>query len=85
MRQKKIQRCSVLFCNHERTWIWQPAGPSTDSLCFVLPGSHYRGFAAIPLCDDHKQAIERGIAKVITYHGQNYVYVANKLEPVLNA
>jgi hypothetical protein len=82
-----MAKCAVIFCEQERTWVWQPAGPSEQTLCFVLPGSHYRGFAVIPVCDACKQALERGMEKVIVYHGQPYRYCAheNTLETLLNA
>jgi hypothetical protein len=73
-----MQYCAVVFCERARVWLWQPAGPSDDLLCFMWPGSHYRGFAAIPVCNEHKQALTRGISKVVTYHGQNYVYTPEK-------
>ncbi len=82
-----MTRCAVIFCDQERTWIWQPDGPSEEILSFVLPGSHYRGFAAIPVCDDCRKALMRGIEKVIVYHGQTYRYCAQekKVESIRNA
>jgi Uncharacterized conserved protein len=82
-----MAKCAVIFCERERTWIWQPAGPSEQTLCFVVPGSHYRGFAAIPLCEECKQAVERGIEKVIVYHGTTYRYCAQEgeVKTILNA
>jgi hypothetical protein len=73
-----MQYCAVVFCERERVWLWQPAGPSDDLLCFVDPGEKDRGFVAIPVCDEHKQALARGISKVITYRGQNYIYAPEK-------
>lgn len=47
---------------------WQPFGPDDKIASFTTIGSHYRGFAAIPICDTCKTAVETGTPGVIFTH-----------------
>jgi len=42
---------------HEAIYAWQPFGPGDDYNCFTSPGSHYRGFPVIKVCDDCRTRI----------------------------
>ena len=53
-------------------WMWQPCGPAETVASFTLPGSHYRGFVAVRICDSCKEAIERGEPREFTYRGRRF-------------
>lgn len=43
-------KCQI--CKHaDAEWSWQPWGPDESPLSFTLPGSHYRGFPVVKVCD----------------------------------
>lgn len=50
-----MKRC--VSCKQEADYIWQPFGPG-EIMIFAAPGFHYRGFAALPLCDACKVRLE---------------------------
>ena len=57
----------------DREWTWQPFGPDESPLCFTLPGSHYRGFPAIPVCGFcQREKIEMGEVVFFRYKGVEY-------------
>ena len=64
----------------ERSWTLQPFGPD-DGPTFTLPGSHYRGFAAIACCDGCKATIERGEAVFFSYRREPYILHDGKVTP----
>lgn len=75
---KKCQICK----QNERTWTWQPFGPDESPTgSFSVPGSHYRGFPTIGVCDDCKENIENGVETHYTYRGQEYI--VNKKETAM--
>ena len=43
-------RCQICKSN-EVDWSWHPFGPGESYDCFSTPGSHYRGFPTIKVCD----------------------------------
>jgi hypothetical protein len=47
----------------------QPFGPD-EQIVFTTPGSHYRGFPAIGVCDSCKQNIQAGRGATFRYRGQ---------------
>lgn len=49
---------SCKFCEQNADWAWQPFGPGESPFSFTTLGSHYRGFAVIKICNDHKIKIE---------------------------
>ena len=61
---KTVAKCQCCKTN-PHSWIWQP---ELDSWC--LPGSHYRGFATIKLCDECRERYEDG--EIITIAGTAY-------------
>jgi hypothetical protein len=69
-----MSKCAVCK-TQERTWTWQPWGPGEGSV-FTLPGSHYRGFAAIPVCDGCKQDIDAGQSVTFTYRRHQHTVAA---------
>jgi hypothetical protein len=79
-----MRHCAVVLCHHAQTWTWQPAGPSAERLCFVGPGAHARGFAAIPVCDTCKHALEGGISLVLVYQDHSYMYTPSEGIAVLD-
>ncbi len=69
-----MTKCAVCK-TAEREWTWQPWGPGEGHV-FTTPGSHYRGFAAIPVCDACKERIEAGAAVTFTYKRQQFTVAA---------
>lgn len=69
-RTMKCQICK----QHDRDWSWQPLGPDDSPYTFALPGSHYRGFPVIGVCDWCKAKIERKEAVSFIYRGQRVVF-----------
>jgi len=70
------QSCKV----NRKLWMWQPWGPSPDSLCFSIPGSHYRGFPAFSLCDSCKGMVESGAYITLIYKKTLYGWDGASLE-----
>ena len=61
-------------CKHgTRDWAFQPFGPD-EHVTFTTPGSHYRGFAVIGICNDCKARIESGDLVRFTYKGRQFEY-----------
>ncbi len=49
-------RCRI--CRVERAeWAWQPCGPGIV-MCFMLLGSHYRGYPVVKVCDSCKRKLQ---------------------------
>jgi hypothetical protein len=65
-------KCAV--CNEKQAeWSWQPWGPDEDhKQAFMLPGSHYRGFSVVKVCDCCKERIQNGEAVEVKYRGKAY-------------
>ncbi len=75
-------KCQVCARN-DVEWSWQPAGPGEDARCFTLPGSHYRGFPVVKVCDHCKQRIEYGKTLLhFMYKDQTYRYYDGQIEKV---
>lgn len=53
----KCQLCKQVA---EITASWQPFGPDESIRCLTAPGSHYRGFPVLKVCQDCEQAISSG-------------------------
>lgn len=53
-----MRACSICHA-HEVVWTMQPNGPGED-IVFTTPGSHYRGFMAVNVCDECHNAVNRG-------------------------
>ena len=66
-----MARCQVCTERHEAAWAWQPFGPGGVD-CFVLPGSHYRGFPVIKVCDAVKERFQAGETVSVRYRGHLY-------------
>jgi len=60
------------------TWTMQPFGPDDERITFTLPGSHYRGFPAIGVCDACKQLVQAGQRVAFVYKHVYYVVQENK-------
>lgn len=71
-----MTKCQVYQCKNQSTWTWQPCGPAETPNCFVLPGNHYRGFAAIHICDDCKEKYEN--SNNLTFSYKNQLFTADK-------
>ena len=63
-------------CENEAIWAWQPFGPD-DAVegTFALPGSHYRGWPAVPCCDYHKERIQRGQGGKFRCKGKDFEHL----------
>ena len=58
-----MKHCAITGCRNAVAWTWQPNGPDDDmrsGFAFCSPGWHTRGFAAVPVCDEHKAVIQAG-------------------------
>lgn len=75
-----MPKCQVCQ-KQERSYTWQPFGPGEGPLTFTLPGSHYRGFPTVAVCDDCKAEIETGNAVVFNYRGTPYYCHMNQVGP----
>jgi hypothetical protein len=83
-RQRGINMKCAVCKNAERDWTWQPFGPGSHPLDFTVPGSHYRGFPAIPVCQFCKQErIEAGETVTFVYKRQGWVYKVEMSCPTL--
>jgi hypothetical protein len=69
MKMEKCQICKV----NQSSWIWQPFGPAEDAFLFTFPGSHYRGFPAIKVCDDCRGIIQKNEPVDFYYKGRHYI------------
>ena len=65
-------RLCAICKQYERAWTWQPFGPDDGFLCFTLPGAHYRGFAAIAVCNTCKNLLETGETVTFTHKRQRH-------------
>ena len=59
---------------NEKIWAWQPFGPDASPLCFMVAGSHYRGWPVIKVTNDEKEQIERGERFTFKYNYTQYVF-----------
>jgi hypothetical protein len=55
------------------SWAWQPFGPGKTPDTFTLLGSHYRGFTVVAVCDDCKNAYQRGEPLLIVAKRKRYL------------
>ena len=78
-------KCAI--CKHaEREWSWQPFGPDESPLSFTLPGSHYRGFAIVPVCGFCKrERIEAGETVRFMHKHTEYRYSPGMMSPAATA
>lgn len=58
-----MARCRICKEN-PREYSWQPFGPDEPQRSFYAPGWHYRGFIAIPVCDECKRKIQSDLTKI---------------------
>ena len=56
-----MKKCSICHKN-EVEYAWQPFGPDDKLSMFTLPGSHYRGFPVISVCQDCHDTILKILA-----------------------
>jgi hypothetical protein len=56
----------------------QPFGPD-DTPTFTLPGSHYRGFAALACCDACKARVQAGEQVAFAYRQQPYIISSQRV------
>ena len=66
----KCQICKT----HKSEWSWQPFGPDESPLSFTTPGSHYRGFTVVKICDACKQNLESGKPVEFIHKNEHYTY-----------
>ena len=52
---------------------WQPFGPDSDPMTFMMLGSHYRGFPVIKVCWPCAEAIKDGLITEFTYRKVKYL------------
>jgi hypothetical protein len=74
------QKCGICH-NEEVIWTMQPDGPGED-IIFAFPGSHYRGFMAVNVCDTCHDVVLRGERVVFTYRGIRYAIEQRTLKPL---
>jgi hypothetical protein len=67
-----MRKCAMCGLKRECAWTWQPFGPGDDPNCFVAPGSHYRGFPALPCCETCKMHYQFGGVAHFTYKGKRF-------------
>jgi hypothetical protein len=68
-----MSKCTI--CKERaREWTWQPFGPDTSHLSFTTPGSHYRGFPALAVCEYCKRLIEMGGKGSIIFRYKYHLY-----------
>jgi len=64
-----------LICSSETVlWAWQPLGPDMTANLLVRPRYHYRGFPALPLCEDCAQVVRDREKLLFVYRGQRCLY-----------
>lgn len=73
-----VRMCSICHAG-EVEWTMQPNGPGED-IVFTFPGSHYRGFMAVNICDACHSAVNRGERVEFAYRGVPYVIVNLQLQ-----
>lgn len=66
-----MSKCNICREN-EATWAWQPFGPNDTPDSFTLPGSHYRGFAVVKVCDSCKVEIQDRKSLYFSYKRRRY-------------
>lgn len=66
----KCQSCKV----QTATWSWQPFGPDALGTTFTTPGSHYRGFPVVKVCESCKEAVLQNHPVNFSYQGNLYAY-----------
>ena len=68
-------KCQACKRQESELWAWQPFGPGEDiRTMFMVPGSHYRGFPIIKVCDSCKNDFEHGdFAVRFEYKGHKYI------------
>jgi hypothetical protein len=72
-------KCRI--CRKEpATWSWQPLGPAENADCFVVPGSHTRGFLIYKVCESCKTLIQTGTRFSFDYKGVNYAGTIHHME-----
>jgi hypothetical protein len=67
---------------NELVWAWQPFGPGETINCFVMLGSHYRGFPVIKVTDEQKQRIQAGERMEFKYKGVQYMAMNGQVERI---
>jgi hypothetical protein len=60
------------MCKDEAGWLWQPFGPGENAKTFVTPGSQYRGFPALPVCDSCQDKVAAGEKVEFRYKSNLY-------------
>lgn len=68
-----MRKCKAINCGHEAEWAWQPFGPGEDVNCLTLPGSHYRGFPTVAVCEECKDKVAEGSPPQFEYRKDIYV------------
>ena len=66
------KRCVCCKASGADDWLWQPFGPDESVINFSFAGEHYRGFAALAVCDTCKETIGSGAAVEFTYKRRGY-------------
>ena len=76
MRPNRCQVCS----NKPSEWTWQPDIDRDNARgTFTTPGSHYRGFMTVKVCDECKQHIQAGGDVTFTRRGTEWWLQGNRL------
>ena len=61
-------------CRQPHHWAWQPFGPGESPRSFMTPGSHYRGFPVLMVCEECRKRIKAGQETAFVYKKVPYVY-----------
>ena len=72
-------KCQICNSRHAVMWSWQPFGPGA-TLTFVTPGSHYRGFAVVKVCDDCKRRLEAGETVEFAHKSHTYRFDGSNVQ-----
>ncbi len=71
-----MARACAVCHNNLSEWIWQPLGPGEGCKVFTLPGSHYRGFPTVPVCNSCRLRILDGASAPFVH--RHVVYTLNR-------
>lgn len=79
--------CTICYMATYDAWMWQPFGPTDNTLDFAFPGTQDRTYPALRVCNACKNALQRHptLDYMFTHKGRRYwlvdgiVYPQNEL------
>lgn len=72
-----MAKCKICK-SRDAEWSWQPFGPGETSNLFATPGSHYRGFPVVKVCDDCKRNYQSGIPTIVNFRGEKIKFTLGR-------